>query len=126
MRKVWSIELNLMATRHNRHLCTTLMKGIPYPYLNVLHEPGVGGLVRAGEGGAPGGPEAAPPLLVELHARQAVRAARGAEPAVHSHAARRRGVQGWKLVDEDVIGVLLTFVHKIDKNKIIWYCDCPF
>ena len=65
-------------------------------YLNVLHEPGVGGLVRAGEGGAPGGPEAAPPLLVELHARQAVRAPRGAEPAVHSHATRRRGVQGWK------------------------------
>ena len=65
----------------------------------MLHEPGVGRLVRAGEGGAPGGPEAAPPLLVELHARQAVRAAGGAEPAVHRHAARRRGVQRWKWVD---------------------------
>ena len=68
----------------------------------MLHEPGVGGLVGAGEGGAARGAEAAPPLLVELHAGQAVRAARRAEPAVHGHTAaarrRRHRVQGWKIV----------------------------
>ena len=66
----------------------------------MLHEPGVGGLVGAGEGGAARGAEAAPPLLVELHAGQAVRAARRAEPAVHRHTAarrRRQRVQGWKV-----------------------------
>ena len=56
----------------------------------MLHEPGIGGLVGAGEGGAARGAEAAPTLLVELHAGQAVRAARRAEPTVHRHPAARR------------------------------------
>ena len=43
--------------------------------LDVLHEPGVGRPHGAGEGGTPGRPKSALPLLVELHAGQAVRAA---------------------------------------------------